>query len=79
LVYAPCKKLAGCIELTDQLETDLGFAGESRILLASKTNYAFDLETPNNLTTLETFSFDTVEDHVLAICKKLLRTGRLIS
>jgi len=78
-VYSPCKKLTGFIELADDLDSDLGFAGDSRNLLACKTNQAFQLEVPDKFTSLEVGMMDTVQDHVCAVCTKLARSGRLIS
>jgi len=77
-VYSPCKKLTGFIELADRLGSDLGFAGDSRNLLAFKTNQVFQMEAPDNFTSLEVAMLDTVQDHVCAVCTKLARSGRLV-
>jgi len=77
-VYSPCKKLTGFIEMADHLDSELGFAGEARSLLAHKTNQAFQLEEADKFTSLEVGLMDTVQDHVCAVCTKLARSGRLI-
>jgi hypothetical protein len=77
-VYPPCNKHAGSIRLTDSLTADLGYGGEAARLLALKTNQTFQMAVPVGFTSIDVSLCHTVEQHVLAICEKLARAGRLI-
>lgn len=76
-VYPPCKKLAASIALTDRLATDLGYVGSSATMLAARTNDAFDLIPPDHFNAMDLCAFETVQDHIYAIVRKLAHTGRL--
>ena len=78
-VYPPCKKLAGSVRLTDRLVADLGYIGDSTALLALKTNQAFQMAGPESFTSLDFCVLHTVQDHVVAVCTKLARAGRLVT
>ncbi len=78
LVYPPCKKKPDDIRLDDDLTTDLGYVGDSKRLLAPKTNNTFSLNAPNKFTGPEMDVLDSVAAHVNATCDKLKKAGRLL-
>src|SRR5262245_37503524 len=77
-VYPPCKKEATAIRMNDNLETNLGYVGNSRRLLAPKTNNTFALTPPNRFTGPEMDDLNDVASHVNATCDKLRSAGRLV-
>lgn len=76
-VYPPCKKEPDAIRMDDDLETDLGYVGNSKRLLAPKTNNTFALTPPNRFTGPEMDALTDVAPHVDATCDKLDAAGRL--
>lgn len=77
-VYPPCKKAPDAIRMDDDLAADLGYKGNSKHILAPKTNKTFALTPPNDFNGPEMMTLGTVADHVAATCKKLKDDGRLI-
>jgi hypothetical protein len=77
-VYPPCKKQPDDIRPDDDLATDLGYVGNSKRLLAPKTNNTFALEPPHHFTGPEMELLTTVSNHVTATCGKLKDAGRLL-
>jgi hypothetical protein len=76
-IYPPCNKTVTPVKLSDNLATDLGYTDDKVAFLASKTNRAFQFTGSAGLTTIDLVFARTVEDHVLAICTRLAREGRL--
>jgi hypothetical protein len=78
-VYPPCKKLGGHITLQDRLAADLGYVGSSASLLALRTNEAFQMDPSDGFSSMDLVNVETVQDHVVEVCRKLARKGRLLT
>jgi len=76
-VYPPCSKNADDIRRFDELVSDLGYVGNSRSMLAGKTNGVFSLSSPNKFSGPELMAINVVGDHIDATITKLKALGRL--
>lgn len=76
-VYPPCRLEPDEIRMHHNLASDLGYAGNSKRLLAPKANNTFSLQAPNRFTGPEMTGLSTVEEHYRETCAKLSNAGRL--
>jgi hypothetical protein len=76
-VYPPCDKKPADIRMFHDIAGDLGYAGDSKQLLAGKTNSTFKFPNGHGFTGPEMMEIDTVEEHHEATCEKLKALGRL--
>jgi len=76
-VYPPCAKHPENIRIHHMLESDLGYEGNSRQLLAGKTNGVFSLQEPHKFNGQEMMNLDSVRDHHNETIKKLRNLGRI--
>ncbi len=76
-VYPPCRLDPDEIRMHQSLAADLGYEGNSKRILATKTNQAFGLEAPHRFTGPEMDGIATVEGQYDITCRKLQAAGRL--
>ena len=76
-VYPPCSKHPDNIRMHHLLTSDLGYEGDSRKLLAGKTNGVFSLQSPNKFTGSEMMNITDVRAHFNSVKKKLSKANRM--
>ena len=77
VVYPTCAINPQDMRMYHKLEDDLGYVGDSKRLLVTKTNNVFGIENPNKVKWIDINKIETVDQHHTLVVKKLKAANRL--